>query len=115
MTRPSDIPEEIYERADILCDQFRNIEDDRELIARVLMEVGQGAHAGLTARQRDALAFVARFIDQQEGVSPTIREIADALQLTLSRAHSVTKQLERRGFIAMVPRCHRSISIVGRS
>lgn len=121
MTHPSDIPAEIYEWAEIFCDA--NIEtDDRELVARAFM-AGQGAPkqptakpaSGMTARQRDALSFVGRFIDEHSGMSPAVREVADELGLTLSRAHAILKQLERRGIVAMVPRCARSITIVARA
>ncbi|HEV7345498.1 MAG TPA: hypothetical protein VGN60_07680 [Devosia sp.] len=108
------IPADIAERADILCDQFRHIEDDREFVARILMELGQGVHAGLTKRQQAAFDLLKSQITA-DGVSPTIREIATGLGITLSRAHSVMKQLEHRGLITMVPRCPRSIAIVGRA
>lgn len=117
-----EIPAEIYERAEILMDQFRHIEDDRELIARVLMEVGQGAHAeptrfGLTAQQIAALAFLE---GQCAGrgrntPSPSLRELAGHLEVSLSHAHSIVRALQERGFVRSLPGRARSISIVGRA
>ena len=53
MTHPSDISPELYERADILADRFRHIEDDRELIARVLMH---GPNDGFQCVGQDFIA-----------------------------------------------------------
>lgn len=115
MTRPSDIPSEVWERADILRDQFQKIEDDTEFVARIIMEVGKGTQVGMTERQRKAFEFVSAHIAQADGVPPTMREIASALGVAVSRAHSVMKQLEHRGLITSVPRRPRSMAIVTHS
>lgn len=119
MTRPSDIPQEIYERADILCGQFRNIEDGRELIARVLMEVGQGAQAapsalGLTTLQASGLEFIADY-QRAHGASPSYTDIGAALDIkSRGSVHALVHQLLDRGVIQMASRRARSIAIVGR-
>ena len=111
---PNDIPAEIYERAEILMDQFRHIEDDRELIARVLMEVGKtpaGAHLGLTARQSDVLAFIDGYVAER-GYSPTYRNIADGCGLaSKGRAHELVRQLKDRGAVAGLPGRVRSLVV----
>lgn len=115
MTHPSDIPEDIYERADILCDQFRHIEDDRELIARVLMEVGRVAASGLTKKQATVLSFTKAFIDAR-GFSPNYVEIAEGAGLSnKSRVCAIIDQLEERGFVRRLPHRARSITVVGRA
>lgn len=113
---PNEIPPEIYERAEILMDQFRHIEDDRELIARVLMEVGQGASsAGLTEIQSDTLEFVTSFQDRHR-YAPSYDEIAKAVGLaSKSGAHRVIHQLVERGVISLLPHRARSLNIVGRA
>ena len=111
MTRPSDISDDVWERAELLTDQFRHVEDDREFVARILMEVGKGALAGMTKRQHQTFDFIKGCVDA--GEPPTMREIAESLSITLSRAHASVKQLEHRGLITTVPRCPRSIAIVG--
>ena len=113
MTHPSDISPEIYERADILADQFRHIEDDRELIARVLMAVGQGAstHAGVTHEQVKVLDFVKAFQAKHNGVSPTYDEIAQALGRSKSNIHDFLHRMADRGIVRLATRA-RSITIV---
>lgn len=110
-----EIPAEIYERAEILMDQFRHIEDDRELIARVLMEVGQGDVAGLTQQQAAVLSFTKAFIAER-GFSPKYDEIAKGAGLRAkSRVCAIIDQLQDRGFVRRLPNRARSISIVGRA
>lgn len=118
MTAP-DIPAEIAERAETLCDQFRHIEDDRELIARVLMEVGQGSpipsRLGLTPLQAGGLEFITGYV-KSRGASPSFDEIADGLGMKSRRAvHRLVHQLVDRGVISMAPYRARSITIVGRA
>lgn len=118
MTRPSDIPEHIYERADILCDQFRHIEDDRELIARVLMEVDREpriARVGLTPMQSSVLAFVDEF-QTERGYSPAYREIAEGVGLaSKSGVHRIVHDLVARGAVQLMPGHGRSVAVVGRA
>ncbi|WP_108459170.1 LexA family protein [Devosia naphthalenivorans] len=113
MTRPADIPENIYERAEVLMDQFSNIEDDRELIARVLMAVGQGAstHVGVTHEQVKVLNFVRAFQAKHNGVSPTYDEIAQALGRSKSNIHDFLHRMADRGIVRLATRA-RSITII---
>lgn len=109
----SPIPADIYERAEILMDQFRHIEDDRELIARVLMEALPKANLGLTQPQQRALSFIADYI-AKSGVSPSYSDIAAGLGHTSKGpVHSMIHQLVERGAIQIGSRRARSISIIG--
>lgn len=113
------IPAEIFERAEILVDQFRHCEDDREFVARILMEVATPtAHvAGMTERQAGVLNFVRSF-SAEHNYSPSYQQIADALGLrSKSRICEAVTQLEERGLLQRLPRRSRSlhINIVGRA
>lgn len=114
MTRPSDIPEDVYERAEIFCDEHRHIEDDRELVARALM-AGQGAAPapkGMTLKQSKAFAFIAEYQAANDGASPSFREIGAAIGGSRGNAHDLIRGMEARGVICRAPRRARSISIV---
>lgn len=114
MMRPEDIDEKIWERADILRDQFQNIHDDTEFVARILMEVGQGANAsraGLTERQTEVLGFIEGFV-AAHGYSPSYRNIADGCGLaSKGRAHELVRQLIDRGAVASMPGRVRSLTV----
>lgn len=70
------------------------------------------AKGGLTARQRDALQFIARFIDVN-GYSPNFREIAFGLGLKSNASiYRLTTALEERGFIARRYARRRSITLL---
>lgn len=119
MTRPTDISEEIWERADILRDQFQDVKDDTEFVARILMAVGQSQpkpkRGGLTAHQRDALGFISEYIANND-TSPSIDEIRQHFGLaSKSGAHRVVGELIQRGVIAALPNKARSITIVARA
>lgn len=116
MTRPSDIPEAVYEWAEIFCDEHIHT-DDRELVARAFM-AGQGAPApspragGLTAHQRDAFSFIEGYI-AETGTSPSIEDIREHFGLaSKSPAHRVVAELVVRGVITRMPFKARSISII---
>lgn len=117
MRRPNDIPEAIYEWAEIFCDE--NIHtDDRELVARAFM-AGQAAAlpavAGLTAHQRNALEFIKDYI-AENGISPSTDDIREHFGLaSKSAAHRVVDELVFRGAISRLPHKARSLSIVGRA
>lgn len=107
------IPPEVFERAEILMDQFRHIEDDRELIARVLMAVAPPAGLGLTPTQRRALSVIATYT-AENGVSPSYSDIAAGLGLaSKGPVHALVHQLVERGAIRIGDGRARSISIVG--
>lgn len=111
------IPAEIFERAEILVDQFRHIEDDREFVARILMEVATPTAqvAGMTERQAAVLGFIRTFSDET-GFSPSYQQIADGLGLrSKSRICEAVTQLEERGLLHRLPGRARSITIVGRA
>lgn len=117
MTRPPDIAPEIYEWAEIFCDE--NIHtDDRELVARAFM-AGQAAAlpavAGLTAQQRDALEFIKGYI-AEKGISPSTEDIRDHFGLaSKSTAHRLVEELVFRGAISRLRYKARSLSVVGRA
>lgn len=121
MTRPSDIPEDVWERAAIYMDELREYEDDLEYSARLLMLAGQGAPApspragGLTAHQRDAFSFIEGYI-ASTGTSPSNEDIRAHFGLaSKSAAHRVVEELVTRGMIKKLPYKARSITIVGRA
>lgn len=107
-----DIPPEVFERAEILMDQFRHIEDDRELIARVLMEVTP-PRLGLTGPQSEALTIIAEHT-AKHGSAPSYAEIAVAMGFaSKGPVHHLVHQLAERGAIKVGRHRARSISIVG--
>ncbi|UJW87918.1 helix-turn-helix domain-containing protein [Devosia sp. SL43] len=118
MARPDDISPAVYEWAEIFTDEHIHT-DDRELVARAFIAGQQSVtnpdRVGLTDRQRKAFDILQTHIELTGGTPPSFRELAQRLGCTTSRAHSVCKQLEHRGLITMVPRCPRSIAIVGRA
>lgn len=112
MTRPVDIPEDVYERAEIFCDANRHIEDDRELVARAFMAAGQGKPAvGVTHGQAKVLHFVRQFQSENRSVSPSYDEIAEAIGRSKSNVHDSLHRMEDRGILRLAPRA-RSITIV---
>ena len=69
--------------------------------------------AGLTPRQRDVLAFIARY-QAANRCSPTIEEIRCDLGVkNKSQAHKVVSQLRERGAIHVLRNRARSIRIAG--
>ena len=117
MTRPEDIPAEIWEQADILKDQLRQYEDDLEYTARLLMWLKQDEQPqqlGLTIPQDQTLTFIADY-QQKNGASPSYSDIAKGLGLSSKgQVHALIHQLKDRGAIQMAPRA-RSITIVARN
>jgi hypothetical protein len=108
----SPIPTEIFERAEILMDQFRHIEDDRELIARVLMEVERPQRFGLTPAQGKALSFI-RDYTRQNGASPSYFDIAKGLGFaSKGPAHALVHQLVERGAVHIARGRARSITVL---
>ena len=72
----------------------------------------EGGAAGLTPRQRDALAFIARYQGANES-APSLQEIADDLGMrSKSQAHYIVRKLEQRGAIRRLHGQRRSIRII---
>jgi SOS-response transcriptional repressor LexA len=68
----------------------------------------------LTARQQEALRFIAGF-KESLGVAPTLREIADGLGLkgqTAFTADWLVRSLEERGAIRVTPNVSRGIDVL---
>lgn len=113
-TRP--IPAEIFERAEILMDQFSAITDDRELIAQVIMadreyRAAAPAQCGLTPAQRDLLKFIEGYI-VDHGHSPSFSEIAEGIGLkSKGPVHDMVQRLVERGRVSFTPGRARSITI----
>lgn len=118
MTLPSDIPEAVAERAAILMDTHRNVSDDLEYTARIIMAVEAEQHAepfGLSKKQADVRAFIETFIDEH-GYSPSYAEICGGMGLgSRSKAHSLVHQLVERGALRVLPGRSRTLSIVERA
>jgi hypothetical protein len=69
--------------------------------------------SGLTRRQRDVLAFIARY-QAAESCAPNLQEIADGVGLrSKSQAHALVKRLAERGAVTFRPGVRRSVRIVG--
>lgn len=67
---------------------------------------------GLTARERDALAFIRSFIAENGGVGPSFDEIANAIgSRNRSSAHRVVAALESKRVVRRLHRRARSIEI----
>lgn len=67
----------------------------------------------LTPRQQDALRFITGY-QERNGISPTLREIADAIGLkskTVFTADWLVRSLEERGAIARIGR-QRAIAVL---
>lgn len=66
----------------------------------------------LTARQSEALAFIADFREMY-GVSPSYRQIAKGLGLASpGRVHDIVNALEERAAIRRLANRHRSIEVI---
>ncbi|MBO9589565.1 LexA family protein [Devosia sp.] len=112
MSLPSDIPEDIADRAAILMDELRHIKDDLEFTARVIMAVAEGRGFGLSEKQADALAFIETF-SEEKGYSPSYAEIQEGLGLgSKSGAHGIVQRLIKRGALRQLPNRYRSLVVV---
>ncbi|KKB81038.1 hypothetical protein VW35_02400 [Devosia soli] len=117
MTLPSDIPASIAERAAILMDAHRNVRDDLEYTARIIMAVEAEQKVqgyGLNESQSKMLAFVEAFIDEH-GYSPTYDQIGAGLGLSSKSAvHRGVHQLVARGAMRKIKGRNQSLAVVGR-
>ena len=119
MTLPSDIPEDIADRAAILMDAYRGIANDLEFTARIIMavEAGEGIDKPLamTKRQVEVLTFL-QGCDWTTGVGPSVEEIRQGLAYSSkSKVARILNGLERRGHIRRLPGCARSITLIERA
>jgi SOS-response transcriptional repressor LexA len=70
--------------------------------------------SGMTAKQRDLLAFIRFFTAENDGVPPTYREMQDHMGVaSMSGLHRLVSGLEERGFIRKLEHRARSIVVVG--
>ena len=68
---------------------------------------------GISPRQREALNFIAAFIDDK-GYSPSMWEIGGALGIkSVSQVASIVSRLQERGYVTRLAHKGRSLSIVG--
>jgi len=66
----------------------------------------------LTPKQRKLLSFIERHIQDNEGVSPSFQEMAEAVGVqSKSNIHRLVCALEERGFIRRLAKRNRSIEI----
>lgn len=69
----------------------------------------------LTRKQRELLIFIADYIEGNNGLGPTLDEMAKALGLKAkSGAHRLVEGLEERGFIRRIPNRARAIEVLCR-
>jgi len=67
----------------------------------------------LTHRQRDALAFIYRYQQDNLGVTPSYQEITEQLGLaSKSSTYRLLQGLEGRGYISIIPHKARAIDIL---
>ncbi|WEK05738.1 MAG: hypothetical protein P0Y65_05645 [Candidatus Devosia phytovorans] len=118
MTRPADIPEDVYERAAILCDRYRDEQDDIVFVSRILMEVDplRARRMGLTTRQAEVLDYIEKYQVEHPNSSPAYSQIAKDLGLvSKGNVHRLVHALADRGAISLGASRAQSISIVGRA
>lgn len=113
MTRPQDIPASVWERADILRDQLREIADDTEFAARLIMAV-EAPVTGITEDQSRLLKFYREF-QTEHGHTPTYEEAARALGCVKSKVFNLLHQLEDRGVVMLSAGRARAVTILGRA
>jgi sulfur relay (sulfurtransferase) DsrC/TusE family protein len=113
MTLPSDIPEDIADRAAILMDEHRHIEDDLEYTARIIM-AATAPVTGITAEHARLLKFYREF-QGENGHTPSYREAADGLGVTKSRIFYLLHQLEERGVVMLPAGRARAVTILARA
>lgn len=121
MTRPADIPEDVWQLAETALLQantkahmLAEPTDPLECIARAVLadRAGRISTTGLTARQADCLRAIQAH-QTAHGVSPTVRNLMDALGLgSTSGVIRLLEGLEDRGVIQRRPNRARAITII---
>lgn len=67
----------------------------------------------LTAQQRKCYDFLRGYVAESGGVSPTFREIQEALALkSKSQVNRLLNNMEARGRISRIKRHHRAITVI---
>jgi hypothetical protein len=73
----------------------------------------QAERFGITAKQHEALVFIRDYIRETGGISPSMDEIKEGLNLSSkSGAHGLVSGLVQRGYLRRLPIRSRSIQIV---
>jgi len=62
----------------------------------------------LTRRQKEVLSFVGEYLEEH-GISPTLKEIADAMQVSKITVHEHVKALVAKGYLKKEPHISRSL------
>jgi repressor LexA len=65
-----------------------------------------------THRQRQAETFIERYIQDNGGVPPSVRELAAGLGVSASAAHGLVLRLSERGRVRFMPGRPRSIEVI---
>ncbi len=65
-----------------------------------------------TPKQRRVERFLLEYILAHDGVAPSVREVADAMQMSLSGAHGLLERLQARGRIRRMPGKARTVQVV---
>lgn len=83
MTRPAEIPEDVWQLAVLHGGTSMDTQADRLIIARAIMadRAGRISFSGLTVQQADCLRFIVLHQRQHDGISPSYDEIKDGLGL----------------------------------
>lgn len=113
MTLPSDIPSGVAERAAILMDAHRNVADDLEYTARIIMAVEAPA-SGITPLQSKLLKFYREF-EGEHGHTSSYQQAADGIGVTKSRIFYLLHQLEERGVVMLPAGRARAVTILARA
>ena len=58
---------------------------------------------GLTPRQEEALRVYKKMTRQNGDITPTVRALAEALQVSPNAAHRQIQQLREKGYLTMPP------------
>lgn len=96
-----------------LSERARDIIRDDPALAAEIARLALQPVAGLTYRQRQVLDFIEEFIEDHGGVSPSYKQISEAVGLnSCSGVQRIIVGLEERGYIRVLPGKARSITII---
>lgn len=90
----------------------RIVRDDPALAAEIARQLnGRPLGGGLTARQRELLSFIRKYLGEH-GIVPSFDEMKDALGLaSKSGIHRMIEALVERGYIERMPGRARAITL----